>query len=209
MARSARRLGYLFAVLALTADPAGRAEAGIITTQAVTLDQQFVTPVDALRFSFGAAADGQTFALTPGVNLTPADVGSSVLLDSSSDPGFDALAVLLTNGADDTTRVSYDPIGSGSEPVDLDAAESAFFTDPALTGPDLGGVALDRISLRVDSLSIEIDGVDGNRTNVLFSGTLIFEDAAANPVPAPPSAVLAGVAGVMFAARAVRRRRAA
>jgi hypothetical protein len=205
MTRSTRRLGFLIAVLALAAGPAGRAGAGIITTQQVHFDQQFVGVVETLRFSFGAAADGQPFRVTEPVNLTVDDIGS---LHPLAAPG--SLLALLTDGADDTTQALYEGVGSSTPPVPVQGPESSFFTDPAIPGPDLHGFDLARISLRVDALAFEVvRSGDRDLTNLTFTGTLIFEDSAANPVPAPPSAVLAGLAGVMLLARTIRRRRTA
>jgi hypothetical protein len=209
MGRAARRVGLVVAVLAAAAGTAGRAQAGLITTVAIDQDQEVAGDVNTLRFSFAASADGSTFPTVFGVNLTTASVGTTLEATAAGDPDFAALAAILTNGADNTVRELYEAVGGSPIPPE-DHPESVFFGG-FNGGVDLSGFTLDRITLRVDSLVFGPVGTPEDPvTNIEFFGTLGFEGepVAANPIPAPPSVVLAGIAGVMFAGRTLRRRAA-
>jgi hypothetical protein len=208
MGRAARRVGLVVAVLAAAAGTAGRAQAGLIFQRTVEFDQEVNGDVNALRFSFAASADGTNFPAVFGSNLTPASVGTTLEATAANDPDFVALAAILTNGNDDTTRQLYEAVGGSPIPPE-DQAESFFFA--GLGATDLAGYTLDRITLTINALDFDQIGTPEEPiTNITFNWTIGFEGepVTTNPIPAPPSVVLAGIAGVLFAGRSLRRRAA-
>ena len=133
--------------------------------------------------------------------LTNSDVGQTIYRDAT-DPQFAAFVANLTNGIDNTLVFNTSNAGSGS-------TESGIFGGVlGGNGVDLAGFQIDKVGLRVDSLSIVSPGSnpngDGQWTDTSGQISFLFEGVRA--VPEPSTCALA-LAGLTCGGYLVRRRR--
>jgi hypothetical protein len=138
--------------------------------------------------------------------LTLSDINQS--FEFAADD-YAPLVAHLTNGEDDGLVLRVVPNnGKTAKPIS-NLTESIFFSTalpPVANGPDLAGYTLDRITLKVTTLSVtEKEDEDGNPyTDIQFEGTLDFEGQL-NASPAPPSLLLALVGAPLLVVRFRRR----
>ena len=123
--------------------------------------------------------------------LTNSDVGQTIYRDDT-DPQFAAFVANLTNGIDNTIVFNSSSGGSGS-------SESGIFGGVlGGNGIDLAGFQIDKVGLRVDSLSIVSPGSDpngnGEWTNTSGQISFLFEGVRAVPEPSTYAMALAGLA---------------
>jgi len=123
--------------------------------------------------------------------LTNSDVGQTIYRDAT-DPQFAAFVANLTNGIDNTLVFNTSGAGSGS-------TESGIFGGVlGGNGIDLAGFQIDKVGLRVDSLSIVSPGSnpngDGQWTTTSGQFSFLFEGVSAVPEPSTYAMALAGLA---------------
>jgi hypothetical protein len=136
-------------------------------------------------------------SVTPGLTWGPFGVeaiGTTVFKDATS-PGFDFVVGNFTNGVVDEVSEDNEPVTGGGG----DHGEP----EPLWLGPDVGpngidlqGFRIDRIGLRIDTLTFTSPGRnpngDGLWTDTTISGAFLFEGACATPPTigaAPPVVV--------------------
>lgn len=131
---------------------------------------QFDPAVFFFASTFMSIAGTATGGPLVGVFVGPGNQGSSVFIGPEDDEEFDALASLLTNGADDGLRFSAAspqfPTLSQSFPES--GAWLALAGD--VVDPDMAGYTITRIEIRVTTLSFSPPGPAGitHRFNVTF-----------------------------------------
>jgi hypothetical protein len=123
--------------------------------------------------------------------LTNSDVGQTIYRDDT-DPQFAAFVANLTNGIDND--LVFNSAGSGSG-----ATESGIFGGViGGNGIDLAGFQIDKIGLRVDSLSIVSPGSDPNEdgqwTTTSGQISFLFDGVRTVPEPSTYAMALAGLA---------------
>lgn len=140
------------------------------------------------------------FQLFENFELTVADVGRTFTATAQTDPDFGGFVSLLTNGNDDIMMLGTSNPFSGAGFL-----ESSAWTQlpPSSNGLDLRGFPVRRITLTVDSLSINTPGEnpngDGNWTDRSFSGTLKFYTTV--PEPTTFALLSLGVLGAILKRR--------
>jgi hypothetical protein len=108
------------------------------------------------------------------VILSESDVGTITTFSAASDPDFDAIAGLLTNGDSDFIEIRRSLVGSPGAGASS-GPEIAFIRDFLAPGAiDLSGYSISRISLAVDYLNIFSDGSQ-TQTTYSIRGRLFFE----------------------------------
>jgi hypothetical protein len=154
-------------------------------------------------YSPAAEHFNQTFPLFENRLFTVADIGTTFVADSTSDPDFAYIVSVLTNGIDDNQMnfALLTPQGTGL--VDS-ALQSDFFAglQPKF-GPDLFGYDVRRITFTIDDLAF-LPAADPNLVGTIAGRfTYGFEGEPAPPIPEPVTATLLGAG---LGALALRRR---
>lgn len=111
-----------------------------------------------VRIAFGEEADfGTGFDLFEGVRLKAEDTGTSIFADSGSDPDFDAIVELLTNGSPND-GVFHETNGAGGLWEETWWASRSHSTAP----PDFQGYRIVQIALHVELVTFTSPGRDPN-----------------------------------------------
>ena len=143
-------------------------------------------------------------ALFEGVDVTPDDIGTVRVANSATDPDFDAVVALLTNGVNDlvTRSIVLQPGnlgGTGGTP------ETFYFgAGPGTNGIDLEGFNIESLSVRIDDFLLDSPGSDPNGngiwTDYLLALTLIIHGSLDTPVNVPTLSAISLLAFLLLLA---------
>jgi len=99
--------------------------------------------------------------LFEGLVFTPADVGKTVTVTETTDPEFNAVAAVLTNGVNDPLYFQALGHPGGGGPFDERTEAFSFFGDSSgANGIDFNDYIIQCISLRINSLTLDTPGQD-------------------------------------------------
>ena len=105
--------------------------------------------------------------LFEGIIFTPADVGKTVTVTEATDPEFNAVAAVLTNGVNDPLYFQAVGHPGGGGPFDERTEAFSFFGDGSgASGIDFMGFTIHCISLGINSLTLNTPGQDPNRDGI-------------------------------------------
>jgi hypothetical protein len=136
-----------------------------------------------------------------GLTLTQADIGTTFVSTSATDPGFDAFAAYLTDGIPQYLFTTSGPGGASG------TAECNYFQNCSV-GVDLQGYEIEQVTYTINGWVNEIPGQDLWGDGIwydLYYGHRITIEGHRVPEPANLAMALVGTAGVMWG-RARRRK---
>lgn len=186
-------------------------------TRSLVVDRSvniFTTTDFSLKFVFGNSFFSPTNPVTlfDGLIITPASTGQTFLADASTDPGFADAAQRITDGLNENIRLAFTEIASG-RPEQRGWSESGFFINHGSPNiPDLKGMRVDAIELRIDNFSLQFGAPATNPSGATIPPVqLLATFSVYGQVPEPSSLALAGaslLAAAVAAYTVARRRRA-
>jgi hypothetical protein len=165
---------------------------GITNSLCLTID---VGPAPALLFD--------------GLFVHTGDVGHTFSINQSNDPDFATFVTQVTDGVPDLFGHTLHILNVtlGISPM----TELQFFDSlpPGNNGVDLGGFAIDHVSLRFDSLEFVSPGSDPNGDGIWTEGSFSATFSVyGQPVPEPNSLAILSLGVVALWLRSKRRRSA-
>ena len=216
---------------------AGRAQAAVLGTEEFTASggisdifQEFhptlaLAPFSATSPGRGSSAPATNAPLFQGTSISPADVGQTFTATPDNDSNFNEFAAFLTDGNSHKATLAFGSGALGSSQIFSTKNGDLFGGNPALKGN-----AIDSISLRVNSLTLDTPGANPNGdriwTDYSFDGTVtvdgqptgsapltlskaILSDPSTTPVPEPPDAfgTLAFGVGASLSCRRLKARK--
>jgi hypothetical protein len=122
--------------------------------------------------------------LFEGIIFTPADVGKTVTVTEANDPEFNEVVAVLTNGVNDFLYFQALGHPGGGGPLDERTEAFSFFGDGSgASGIDFKDFIIQCISLRINSLTLNIPGQDpnndGNWTDYSINYSLLIKGVPA------------------------------
>lgn len=158
-------------------------------------DNDFSTNEFDLDLNFGSDFFSTTDSATlfDDLVVSPADIGQTYDATSASDPNFPDAVGRITDGLDELVKVMLKENIAAGLLEQRGYPESNFFGHPApLMPPDLIGMQVDRVSLRLDSFTFETAPPGGGPSELvaepLTSGPqfdLVFTLSIYSAVPEP------------------------
>jgi len=134
-----------------------------------------------------SSAPATSAPLFVGTSITPADVGRTFTATEANDSNFNNFAALLTNGKLNKVTLALGAGTLGNSELSLTKVGDSFGQNVSLFG-----IAIDSISLQINSLTLNTPGTDlngnGAWTDYSFTGTAVI-DGEPVPVPEPISAI--------------------
>ena len=195
-------LAALAIACGLLALQAGRAQAAVLGTEDFTASggisdifQEF-HPTLALAPSGtspgpGSSAPATNAPLFQGTSITPAEVGQTFTATPENDSNFNDFAAFLTDGNYHKVTLSFGSGTLGTTQIFSTKNGDLFGGNPALKGN-----AINSISLRVNSFTLDAPGAnpngDGNWTDYSFNGTVSVEGQPTGLEPLTLSKALVG-----------------
>jgi hypothetical protein len=174
----------------------------------------FTTSQFNLEFTFGNSFFTPTNPVTlfDGLTISPASAGQTFVASAATDPAFAAAAQRMTDALNENIRLAFTEVASG-RPEQRGWNESGFFIghgSPQI--PDLAGLSIDSIELRIDQFSLVFGPTPINPLAATAPPVQLLATFSVHGVPEPPSLVLSGgslLALTVTAYTVARRRRRA
>jgi hypothetical protein len=147
------------------------------------------------EFCFGCVFGPEAY-LFEDINLDSSYIGQTLTATQFTDPDFDTVVSVLTNGNNDFIEYCF----GGCDGL----KEALFFygDSTGASGIDFNGYTINSISVTINELSLNYDG---QITDMIFQGTVTIDGQSI--VPEPISSILFVVGGTLLAGRRYIRRK--